>query len=51
MYSFYTLWILEFNLFWTLRFLHPIIHLLQKLKNLDGHIAENWTPIEIQFRI
>ena len=22
-----------------------------KIKNLDGHVTENWTSIEIQFRI
>ena len=25
--------------------------LVTKIKNLDGHVAKNWTSIEIQFRI
>ena len=25
--------------------------LATKVKNLDGYLAENWTPIEILFRI
>ena len=25
--------------------------LITKIKNLDGHVVESWTSIEIQFRI
>ena len=25
--------------------------LATKIKNLNGHMTENWTPIKIQFRI
>ena len=39
---------LEFNWIQTLRFLYQIIHLLQKLKKLDGHLMENYTQTEIQ---
>ena len=48
---------LEFSWFYTFQFLHPIIHLTtttkkkKKKKTLDGHVAKNWTPIKIQFRI
>ena len=42
---------LELNLIYSHWFLHSIIYLPQKLKKLDGHMAQNWTPIEIQFRI
>ena len=42
---------LEFNWIQNFQFLYPIIHLPQKLKKLDGHVMQNWIPIEIQFRI
>ena len=29
----------------------PNNSLAKKVKKLDGHVAKNWTPIEIQFRI
>ena len=29
----------------------PNNSLATKIKNLDEHMEENWTPIEIQFRI
>ena len=37
---------LEFN--W---FLHSILNLQKKKKNLDENMAKNWTSIEIKFRI
>ena len=37
---------LEFNLISTLRFLHPIIHLLQKLKNQ----MDMWRKIGFQLK-
>ena len=36
---------LEFNWFLTLLFLHP--SLATKIKNLNGLVAKNWTPIKI----
>ena len=32
-------------------FFSPNNSLATKIKNLDGHVVENWTPIEIQFKI
>ena len=39
--------ILESNWILTFRFLHPIIHLPQKLKNDMGHVAQNGISIKI----
>ena len=38
---------LESNWILTFRFLHPIIHLPQKLKNDMGHVAQNGISIKI----
>ena len=47
----YILYDLEFNWFLDFSVFVPNNLLATKIKNLVGHLAENWIPIEIQFRI